>query len=124
MACHGLDPFLLTTTDFQTSFPTLYQEHHIMGRKKLSKNVGRMKRQQMGRGVGTGGVEKARNAFNEIRTRKKFTILGKKSKGDTKRTTQRRSAAVEKVCSPEYSGHSNVLDCSAIPLFERCHECL
>ena len=64
-----------------------------MARKKLSKNVGRLKRQ----GVGTGGIEKARNAFNEIRTRKKFTLLGKKSKGDTKRTTQRRSAAVEKV---------------------------
>ena len=64
-----------------------------MARKQLSKNVGRMKRH----GVGTSGVEKARNAFNEIRTRKKFTMLGKKSKGDTKRTTQRRSAAVEKV---------------------------
>ena len=69
-----------------------------MARKKLSKNVGRMKRQQRDGGVGTGGVEKARNAFNEIRTRKKFTMLGKKSKGDSKRTTQRRSAAVEKVC--------------------------
>lgn len=68
-----------------------------MARKQLSKNVGRMKRQQ--KGVGTGGVEKAStNAFNEIRTRKKFSMLGKKSKGDTKRTTQRRSAAVEKVC--------------------------
>lgn len=42
----------------------------------------------------------AKNAFEQIRTRKKFNILGKKAKGDTKRTTQMRSAAVEKV-----SGH-------------------
>lgn len=40
----------------------------------------------------------AKNAFEQIRTRKKFNILGKKAKGDTKRTTQMRSAAVEKVC--------------------------
>jgi hypothetical protein len=40
----------------------------------------------------------AKNAFEQIRTRKKFNVLGKKTKGDTKRTTQLRSAAVEKVC--------------------------
>eukprot|EP00889_Picochlorum_renovo_P001941 jgi/Picre1/28971/NNA_004365.t1 len=38
----------------------------------------------------------AKNAFEQIRTRKKFNVLGKKTKGDTKRTTQLRSAAVEK----------------------------
>jgi nucleolar protein 14 len=38
----------------------------------------------------------SKNPFEQIRTRKKFNVLGKKQKGDMKRTTQMRSAAVEK----------------------------
>lgn len=36
------------------------------------------------------------NPFEQIRTRKKFSILGKKQKGTEKRITQKRAAAVEK----------------------------
>ena len=36
------------------------------------------------------------NPFEQIRTRKKFSILGKKQKGTDKRVTQKRAAAVEK----------------------------
>ena len=40
---------------------------------------------------------KSANAFEQVRSRKKFNILGKKgSKGDVKRVSQKRSAAVEK----------------------------
>ena len=37
------------------------------------------------------------NPFEQIRSRKKFDVLGKKTKGTLKRTTQLRSAATEKV---------------------------
>lgn len=65
-----------------------------MARKQLSTTMARLKARQR-----SGGIEKAshNNAFNEIRTRKKFTMIGRKLKGDAKRTTQKRSAAVEKV---------------------------
>lgn len=41
------------------------------------------------------------NAFEKISSRKKFNVLGKKTKGDVKRTTQLRSDAVEKVGSKQ-----------------------
>jgi len=47
---------------------------------------------------GKKGVRKE-NAFEKISSRKKFNLLGKKTKGDVKRTTQLRSDAVEKVGS-------------------------
>ena len=52
-----------------------------------------------GRRGGNGQHEqhKAVNAFEQVRSRKKFNILGRKgSKGDVKKVSQKRSAAVEK----------------------------
>ena len=45
---------------------------------------------------GHAAASRSNNPFEQIRTRKKFNILGKKQKGTEKRITQKRSAAVEK----------------------------
>ena len=59
--------------------------------------MGKVKKKMAQRRLQNVATKQRENAFEKISSRKKFDILGKKRTGVVKRTTQLRSAAVEKV---------------------------